>query len=165
MFERAVCAALLCLVSGVVIPLAAQIGAPVVPPPKTPPQPRSEIRDSQMSVVITGCIWGNRLTVDGESGVDAKALGASEYILEGPKELLQQLKTDHEGHEDEIAGIAIVPAGNVDGVDTRSKPLGPKTRVTAGAGRPSESGPPRAKTLRLRVASIRHISNKCSVAR
>ena len=70
------------------------------PPPKTPPV-KSAVRDSQFPVVVAGCLRGTRLKIDRTaSNAVVDSLGASEFVMEGSKELLQQIRREHDGHQD-----------------------------------------------------------------
>ena len=148
------------VVVGTVSQLAAQ-GLPF-PPPKTPPV-KSVVRDSQHPVVVEGCLRGSRLKIDrSTANVVADSLQASEYVLEGRKELLEQIRREHDGHQDEIAGIAILPASRAER-DTETTQLGPKTRVTVGARSGSDVRADGFSPVRLKVESLRHINETCSI--
>src|SRR6186997_1152059 len=72
------------------------------PSPNIPPA-KSALRDNEYPVVVAGCLRGTRLKIDrtaANAAVDS--LGASEFVMEGAKELLQQLRREHDGHQDEI---------------------------------------------------------------
>jgi hypothetical protein len=134
------------------------------PPLKTPPT-KSTVRDSQHPVVVTGCLRGSRLKLDRTmSNVVADSLGASEFVMEGPKELLQQIRREHDGHQDEISGIAILPASQIDERNTETKQVGKKTRITVGARSGSDQRAEGFRPVRLKVQSLRHIDDKCSIA-
>src|SRR5712691_5188999 len=92
------------------------------------------------------------------------AQGASEFVMEGPKELLQQLRREHDGHQDEITGIAIVPASRTDDGNTQTKQLGKKTRITVGARSAGDDRADGRRPVRLKVQSLRHLDDKCSLA-
>ena len=136
------------------------------PAPKTPPT-KSAVRDSQHAVVVEGCLRGSRLKIDRtRSNVVADWLGASEFVLEGPKELLQQIRREHDGHQDELTGLAILPASRTENSDTETKQLGTKTRITVSArsGRDERDRAEGFRPVRLKVESLRHIDDKCSIA-
>ena len=134
------------------------------PPPKTPPT-KSVVRDSQFPVVVAGCLRGTRLKIDRTaSNAAADSLGASEFVMEGPKELLQQIRKEHDGHQDEITGIAIIPASQTDERNTETKQLGKKTRITVGARSGGDDAAGGFRPVRLKVQSLRHIDDKCSIA-
>jgi len=145
---------------GLVSQLTAQ--GPVFPPPKTPPM-KSVVRDSQHPVVVEGCLRGSRLKIDRtKSNVIADSLGASEFVMEGPKELLQQIRREHDGHQDEITGIAILPASPTES-DTQTTQLGAKTRVTVGARSGRDARAAGFSPVRLKVEALKHIDDKCSI--
>jgi len=157
---RAVLSAIVLL--GIVSQTAAQ-GLPF-PPLKTPPA-KSAVRDSQYPIVVLGCLSGNRLKIDrAVANATVDSLGASEFVMEGPKELLQQLRREHDGHQDEITGIAIVPASRTDDGNTQTKQLGKKTRITVGARSAGDDRADGRRPVRLKVQSLRHLDDKCSLA-
>ena len=67
------------------------------------------------------------------SDLPATILWATEYVLVGKRELIQRLRTEHDGHYDDVTGVVHVPPAprNTD-VKVRSKDIGKKTRVTIG---------------------------------
>jgi hypothetical protein len=147
--------------AGIVSQLTAQ--RPPLPPAKTPPT-KSAIRDSQYPLVVAGCLRGSRLKIDRTvSNAVADSLDASEFVLEGPKELLLQMRREHDGHQDEITGIAILPAGRTDEGRTETKQLGKKTRITVGT-RTTVGERTQPRPVRLKVKSLRHLADKCSIA-
>jgi hypothetical protein len=143
-------------------PLTAQ--KPIVPPPQRPiPQPATRQKPTQHKVTVRGCVDHGRLTIAvGAPEPSFDTLNVSEFILEGPKELLRQIEEQHDRHYDEIAGVAIVPPPPNDSdaaVETVKK--GP-VRITAG--RRDEKGPVTGSApqqIKLRVASLTHISEGC----
>jgi hypothetical protein len=146
---------------GIVSQLIAQ--GPPLPPTKTPPT-KSAIRDSQYPLVVAGCLRGSHLKIDRTvSNAVADSLDASEFVLEGPKELLRQMRLEHDGHQDEITGIAILPAARTDEGKTETKQLGRKTRITVGA-RATVGQRAQPRPVRLKVTSLRHLADKCSFA-
>jgi hypothetical protein len=143
--------------------LAAQAPGPIVPPPKTPPQ-KPTLRDETFPIVVSGCVRGSRLKIDPYGlNVSVQFLNASEFVLEGTKELMRRIEREHEGHEDEITGIAIVPAPeqSEDG-HTQTKTVG-KTRITATSGSPSNRTGDQFRPVRLKVESLAHLSDKCGI--
>lgn len=122
---------------------------------------------TEYPLTITGCIHGTRLIPQSASSSSAaEVIGASEFLLGGSKEILQTIKREHNGHLDEITGVAQVPptpAAEQAGVAT--KPLGKKGRVTVGKREASGGFRTAAHPVRLKVESIRHISNGCSTNR
>jgi hypothetical protein len=131
------------------------LSAQIQPVPPVPSEEKS-------TVVVKGCVSYNRLkhadTVSHD--VPAEILQATEYVLEGPKELLRQLGREHDGHFDEITGVVRRPPtpGGTTG-DVRSKKLGKGGTVTLGARREESELPP--LPVRMRVVSLRHISEHC----
>jgi len=130
-----------------------------VPVPKSPA--------TEYPVTITGCILGTRLIPQSASSATASdAVSASEFVLDGPKALLQLIKKEHNGHLDEITGVAeqpATPAAQRAGVATT--PLGKKGRITVGKREESGGFQPAPHPVRLKATSIRHISNGCSTSR
>lgn len=161
-------AALQALVFSLTIsPLAAQ--QPVVPPPQPPiPTPAARGRSTQHAIAVKGCVRNGRLrsadTVAGD--VVFTTLNVSEFVLEGPKEMLLQIKELHNGHYDEIQGVATIPPPpqSEDAAVVTSK----KGPVTLTAGRRDEKsfGARNApQSIKLRVASLTHISEGCVARR
>ena len=145
-------------------PIAAQQPVPA-PPPAALPDGNSRLKANQYAVVATGCIRGKRLTA---SNVDSSAsvfatLRATEFTLQGPRELLNQIKNHHDGHYDQIEGIVTVPAAfNGASSTTTTKEFG-KTRVTLGGreeGKAYVQDPP--KPLTLKVVSLTHMHEGCT---
>ena len=65
-------------------------------------------------VTVKGCISGNQLKLArGDLDSIAATLNASEYTLEGSKEVLRTLKKDHAGHYEEITGTLKLPPGSL----------------------------------------------------
>jgi hypothetical protein len=149
--------------AAIVPQLAAQ--GPIVPPPKSPPV-KGQLRDAEMSLTIEGCIRGRVLKPDFDSPTNRLNLDlipASQFDLEGPKELLGQLKQFHDGHQDEITGIAVIPASEpIDG-EVKSKQIGKRTRITGSAGSGEGNEPRTLRRLRLKVQSLRHLTDKCAI--
>jgi hypothetical protein len=144
------------------VPLMAQ--KPSVPPLRPIPEPAARQKPAQHKVTVRGCVENGRLKVAHAAAPEPSfdLLNASEFILEGPKEMLRQLQDEHQRHYDEIAGVAIVPPPPSDsdvGVETVKK--GP-VRITAG--RRDDKGPVidnSSRPIKLRVASLTHISEGC----
>jgi hypothetical protein len=144
-------------------PLGAQ--QPIVPPPLQPiPQPNSRLKSTRHNIVVQGCIQNGRLRISDSVARDLafEILNVRDFILEGPKELLQQIRDLHNGHYDEIAGIATVPPPPQDedaAVVTSKK--GP-VRITAGRRDEQAFGVKNApQSIKLRVASVTHINEGC----
>jgi len=146
---------------------AVQISVPK--PPEAPiPESSSRTRTQQIRVTVQGCLSGNRLgpTANGLSDTHLSLLKATAISLEGPRDLLRLLTRDHQGHEESIAGIAIVPpqpSGAT--VDVKTKTKG-KTTVSGGVrdagGDPSlPAGPDMPLPVRIKVESATHIADRC----
>jgi len=157
----------LALAAGALAGFATHLAAqgPIVQPPKTPPS-NTTVRDLEYPVIVEGCLRGNRLKID--TARNRLALGlveASEFVMEGPKELMRILERDHDGHQDEIEGIAIVPGRAVEG-EVTTRRIGDRTRIFAGASIEEKDGPapaPRPTLIRLKVVSLTHLDETCSV--
>jgi hypothetical protein len=143
-------------------PTAAQ--KPITPPPDPPiPEPTSRMKSSQHAVVVKGCIQNKRLKISQRQAdtLEFNVLRATEFILEGPKELMQQLQEQHNRHYDEIDGIVTVPpspSGATTNVTT--KKLGP---VTVKSGSREERGlvAEKPRSLTLKVRSLTHLTEGC----
>ena len=112
-------------------------------------------------VTVSGCVSGNHLKVrGGTTEVVADSLRASEFVLEGSKEMLRAIRKDHDGHYEEVTGT--VKPRPVPTADTqiRQKELGPKTRITLGTRQATRDEVP--APVRLVVSSFRHIGDRCS---
>ena len=90
---------------------AAQLPGPI-PREKDPPSQQTRMQEKRLAVTVYGCIRGKRLVLSSMSEREGliSLLNANELQLEGPKELLTQLRREHENHDDELRGIAIVPS-------------------------------------------------------
>jgi hypothetical protein len=140
---------------------------PAVPRPESPPS-NTVVRDLEYAVTMQGCIFGKRFKADGDDQMTRRAIdlvGTKDFTIEGPKELLQQLQTGHDGHQDEIVGIVVVPGGRQREGDVTIRDIGSRTRIIAGASRPSRDGEAPVETrspiLRLKVQSLEHLDDKC----
>ena len=148
-------------------PLSAQ--QPIVPPPQQPiPQPAARGKSTRHNIVVQGCVRNGQLRVADSvaQNLPFEMLNASEFILEGPKELLQQIKELHNGHNDEITGVATVPPPPQDedaaGVTSNKGPV----RITAGRRDEKSLGLKNApQSIKLQVASLTHISEGCAERR
>jgi hypothetical protein len=133
--------------------MPAQLQKPPEPPPKS----------SDLPMVVKGCVSGKRLThpADLASDVPAQILRATEFVLDGPKELLTQIRREHTGHYDEITGFAKLPPnpGNTT-AEVRSKRVGKGGTVTLGVRQEGELKTPDLP-IRLKVESLRHIAERC----
>lgn len=147
----------------VVLTVLAQ--GPIKPLPQPPiPETKSRVKATQHKIVVMGCIRNGRLLIANAAAdsLPFDTLNVSEFILDGPKELLRQIQEQHNHHYDEIAGIATVPPppGDPDAaVETAKK--GP-VRITAGRrDEKSLGGKGAPQQVKLRVASLTHISEGC----
>lgn len=149
----------------VLLALVAPLGIALVDAQKEPPVPKSAAND--FPVTITGCIHGTRFIPQSAAADTASsALNASEYVLDASKELLQVIKKEHDGHLDEVTGIAELPATpDAQRAGVASKPLGKKGRITVGTREASGGLRSSPHPVRLKVTTIRHISNGCSTNR
>jgi hypothetical protein len=143
-----------------------------------PPQFNSP--DSEQAVIVEGCLSGNRLKPELDSPTTAMVfgtLGVKEFRLEATKALLKQ----HDGHQDEFSGVVYVPRDK--NVTVQSRKAGKRTRITGtntvpdpdprkgGGGRvadrettsDSQNKLEARKWARMKVTSVRHVSDKCSV--
>ena len=98
------------------------------------------------------------------SSFSVKALEVTEFTLDGPKELLQQLKSGHNDHQDLVTGITIVPDTRTDDDLTTTIEVGKKTRINAGIEQQhrKQSGCRSFKDPEPRVTSIKHLADRCS---
>jgi hypothetical protein len=141
---------------GTVAFVAAQKDLPV---PKSPA--------AEYPATITGCIHGTRfIPQSSNSNTVSDAVNASEYILDGPKAVMQLIRKEHNGHLDEITGVVQLPAtASAERVGVATTPVGKKGRITVGKRQQSGGFPPAPHPVRFKVESIRHISNGCSTNR
>jgi hypothetical protein len=116
-------------------------------------------------VTVKGCVVGSHFKPARDSLLDlpATVTQATEWILEGKKELLRRLRGDHDGHYEEVTGIIKVPE-LPDGTEARvrSKDFGGKTRVTIGQSESSGYIKASPQPIRIRVESFRHLEENCS---
>src|SRR6185503_19487055 len=85
----------------------------ITPPPAAPiPNKASALKANDYAVAVTGCIRGKHLRASDLEGLGSlyATLRASEFILQGPRELMQQIKDSHDGDYDRVEGIVTVPA-------------------------------------------------------
>jgi hypothetical protein len=129
------------------------------------PLPKSTANEH--AVVISGCLRGTRLIPQSSSSTTiADTLRVSEFVLDGPKEVLQLLRKEHNGHEEEVTGVAHVPATPSDArAGVASVPLGNKARVTVGKREESGGVRPAPLPVRLTVTAVRHVSDGCTTRR
>jgi hypothetical protein len=135
----------------------------------TPPQRDVAPAKDEEFVTIAGCVQGRRLKPAMATSPDliTVTLHASEYTLDGHKEILNRLKKDHDNHFEEITGVLKITqsAGEPD-VRVRTKDVGKKTRITIGnrQGTSSEAAAaaPSAVPPRIVVLSFKHVADKCA---
>jgi hypothetical protein len=117
-------------------------------------------RNRDELVTVSGCVKGNHLKLPrGTTGTVDGALRASEFVLDGSKELLRTIQKDHDGHYEEVTGTLKIPPDRVNGV-IRQKELDPKTRVTVGVR--ETYGQEAPAPVRLTVSSYRHLADRCT---
>jgi len=141
---------------------AAQVPGPV-PREKEPPSQATRMREKQLPLTVTGCIRGKRLLLAHTDGT-AEILNADELVLEGSKDLMQQLRRQHDNHQDELSGVAIIPP-SPDGSSTthvETKPLGKKGRLTLGVREADGVTGSVRQPVRFRVTGIQHLHDGCS---
>ena len=118
-------------------------------------------------VTITGCVHGSQFKRRMQTNADVPATiaNASEWVLDGKRELLQQLRSGHDGHEEEITGtIKLPPTPHDDQAHIRTKPVGKKTTVTIGQREATTiTGPAPPRPVRIVVASFRHVADNCAI--
>ena len=107
---------------------AAVVKMPVHAQTTAPPQFNSR-SSNELSVVIEGCINRRRLQPNLTAPVTRQVfelLDTKELRLEGARGLMRTLEKEHDGHQDEITGIVIVPKDR----DIRAKTgqAGPRAR-------------------------------------
>ena len=161
--------ALLSCAACVLLPVALAAQLPGQPPRENDPFARRALRETRVPVTVSGCLRRGSLQLADWPFKDtlANVFDTDVVILDGPKDLLKQLRGEHNLHQDEVTGIAIVQA-SPDGrttTDVETKDTG-KGTITAGVRESSGVAAERlAKTVTLRVASFRHLDDKCSIAR
>jgi len=141
---------------------AAQLPGPV-PREKEPPSQTTRMQEKHLPLTVQGCIRGKRLLLSSLDGT-ANLLNADELALEGSKDLLQQLRREHEGHDDELTGTAILkpsPDGSST-TDIESKPLGKKGRLTLGVRESDGLQGDVRQPVRFKVTGLRHLHEACS---
>ena len=138
-------------------------------PRQDEPLARQTMRGTRVPVTVSGCLRRGSLQLADWPFKDtlANVFDTDVVILDGPKDVLRQLRTEHNLHQDEVTGIAIVQASpdgrTTTGVQTKDTGKG---TITAGV-RESSGVAAEAllKTVTLRLASFRHVDDKCSIAR
>jgi hypothetical protein len=138
------------------------------PPSLERPSVQFNAGNSEHALVVEGCLQGNRLRLLNEPNVVADGLQIRDLMLEGPEGVMKSLRQEHDGHQDEITGMLLVPADR--DVQIQGKRYG-RTRVTAvneGADPVGRVRPPAPQSqqqhwLRMKVTTLRHLSSKCSI--
>jgi hypothetical protein len=159
------CSALLSCAACATLPVAlaaAQLPGPI-PREKEPPSQQTRMQEKRLPLTVRGCVRGKRLVLSQTS--DISLLNANELLLEGPKELLTQLRREHENHDDELTGIAIVPP-SADGSSTtegQTKEIGKKARITLGVRESSGPTGDVRRTVRFGLEAVRHLHDACTV--
>jgi hypothetical protein len=157
-----------------VIGALSQASAQAPRPVPTQPPPQFDPRGTEQIVTVEGCLYGNRLKPDPlnlNTRRIFELLDARELRLDGPKELTQDIEKAHWGHQDEITGAVLVP-GDRD-VSVGSTRVGTGTRVSGGTSGPGRDPvgttparnpiPESQRWLVIKVTSLRHLADKCSV--
>jgi hypothetical protein len=155
------------LAGGAAVGVAAQ--SPITRPPSDDARPpiRPALRSGEYHVIVEGCAQGTRLKrLGGVRDMAGEYLGVTEWVLEGPREMMQQLRSGLDGFHIEVTGIARVPPSAEPSdteVDARRLPDG--TRISVGARRSnterSQTGPDRGTArARLEVESIRVLAER-----
>jgi hypothetical protein len=152
-------------VIAIVAPVSAQKPVPTAPSAPLPEGGNPKMKAHEYRIAVKGCIRGRRLHASALETSDSvfRTLRATDFALSGPKELLQQIQDQHDGHWDEVEGVVTVPPSTGSGSSTvTTKELG-KTRVTA-AGREEGKAyiqePPRQ--LSLKVVALTHLTEECA---
>jgi hypothetical protein len=151
--------------------LAATVRAqkpPLTPPDTKPPAAPTATRETKRPLTVQGCVFNGRLKFDSSVNINAPAaLFADEFVLDGSKELLRQIKAKHDGHEELISGIVTIPPGDDRDVLSTTKRVGEKTTITAHASQEPKPDPAKPdgrkvnRVLHLKVEEVRHIEDKC----
>jgi hypothetical protein len=159
------------------------VGGRVAAHPQSPPSGQSSPNNSEQSIIVEGCIDGNRFRPDktmANTDLIFSSLRVNELRLQGSEAVMKIVK-QHDGHQDEISGVVKVPESVNTRVQTRQ--VGRRTRITGTAsspspdprrapvgGRPSSRDASRADSiddieatqwLRMTVTSLRHLSDGC----
>ena len=110
-------------------------------------KPAAKLPQKGDTIVVKGCLRGSSLEAT-ETGIlnsDATMMTALVYRLTGDKDLLKQMRTEHDGQVVEVTGIlkSKLPAAN----EERGMTLG-KSRITVGIGTPHVGSPATAEVNR-----------------
>jgi hypothetical protein len=118
-------------------------------PQDKPKEPSAEPKKGD-TIVVKGCINGSLIQDDDRLRT---------FRLTGPKDLLKQIRKEHDNHVDEVTGIL---QSSLSGT-TRGKQFG-RTRITIGGGQDPRAprGAPQEEFLpALEVTSINHLMGTC----
>src|SRR5262245_54408431 len=98
-------------------PAAAQKPVPTPPATPIPEGGNPKMKANEYRIAVKGCIRGRRLHASALETPDSvfRTLRVTDFALSGPKELLQQIKDQHDGHWDEVEGIVTVPPSTANG--------------------------------------------------
>ena len=110
-------------------------------------KPAAKLPQKGDTIVVKGCLRGSSLEAT-ETGIlnsDATMMTALVYRLTGDKDLLKQMRTEHDGQVVEVTGIlkSKLPAAN----EERGMTLG-KSGITVGIGTPHVGSPATAEVNR-----------------
>jgi hypothetical protein len=110
-------------------------------------KPAAKLPQKGDTIVVKGCLKGSSLEAT-ETGIlnsEATMMTALVYRLTGDKDLLKQMRTEHDGQVVEVTGIlkSKLPAAN----EERGMTLG-KSRITVGIGTPHVGSPATAEVNR-----------------
>ena len=139
----------------------------VIPREKEPPA-QQRMREQQLPMKARGCVRGKRLLLTDPSFNEsiANILNTDELLLEGSKDLMQQLHREHEGHDDLLVGVAIIPPdadpNGISTTDVKSRDVGKKGRITVGVS--ERSGPTASvrRPVRFKVTGVEHLHEGCT---
>ncbi len=120
---------------------------------------------SSSAITLSGCLRGSVLELQqqGVAKYTASSQVASEYHLEGAKDLMQMLKSDHDGHFIEVTGVARIPPPTTDEqIDVKTTELGRAGRVTIGSRQQKGFLPTPPRPIRLVVETFKHLGDSCA---
>ena len=122
-------------------------------------------KENETLVTVRGCVVGSHFKPSLDTLIDLPAyfLDASDYKLEGKRELLQRFRKDHDGHFEEVTGtVKRPPEADQPDVRIKSVEVTKKTRVTIGQAKGSgySSAP---LTVTINVQSLKHLNDRCAI--
>jgi hypothetical protein len=146
------------------VALSAQ-GPTPIPREKEPPS-QTRMQEQHIPLTVTGCVRGNRLLISrwtSNEGI-ADVLNTDELIIEASKDMMRQLRKEHDGHDDELTGTAILQTpDDASTTHVGTTPVGKKGRITIGQ-RESQGGAGELRRpVRFRVTGIQHMHSSCRV--